>query len=203
MGGAVEEEDENEEEIDEDYEHYIFNNEIRDNNISCKTPLLDQKNDINYQILCGQSIDEMSIETVDKLKALDTAYKKRHIYIYGNPNTGKSNARDYVLNNFRGEVLSLRGGFSTLSDMSVQFILFDEYSPTNLVDLSILNQLTDGTLDHNIKYGAKYRVKDVNTTVIIFSNHSPEKAYEVELGRDETHLQSFYERFNVTNLSEE
>ena len=189
--------------VDETYGHYLFNTETRDKYITGRSTklLLDQRNDISYKILSNITMDDVSPATSDRLKQIDTAYKKRHVYIYSDSNYGKSIARDYVRRKFRGEVVSLANGFSTLTDTSVQFILFDEYSDVNLVEVSVLNQLTDGSLEHNVKYGPKIRVTDVNVTVIIFSNFSPETIYRSQIEKLDNYLMPFYERFNVHHLS--
>lgn len=189
---------------DENYEHYLFMGDTGDKymNATSMDILLDQKNDISYRILSNMGIDDVSKETSDRLRDIDTAYKKRHVYIYSDSNYGKTIAITYIVDKFRGEKLSLTNGFSTLKDTSLQFMLFDEYSEHNLVDMSTLNQLTDGSLEHNVKYGPKIRVTDVNLTVIIFSNFSPEEVYRSQIEKMPNYMMPFYERFTVHQLVE-
>jgi hypothetical protein len=123
---------------------------------------------------------------------IDPTDKKRHFYISGNPNTGKT----YFWKKHVGENYSFgpQNNDWRYFDDNKQFVIFDEWTNKTAIDIGVenLNRLMDGECLLNTK-GSTIKVKNIHT-LIFCSNFKAEFTIPQHL------IDPFLTRVNLINF---
>lgn len=123
----------------------------------------------------------------------DHTVKQKHYWLWSSePNKGKTTFQRTLRSLYRCSDYSCEEKFQQVKKDS-QFLLFDEFAKGNLVTITKLNEMCDGTYQFPVK--GQPAVTLVDPIVIVCSNFSISGCYNNSNGRLEA-------RFNEINLSD-
>lgn len=118
-----------------------------------------------------------------ELKVAEPEVKQRHYWLWSSmPNKGKTSFLRLLKQKYRCSYYSCREKYQEMGQDS-EVVLFDEFGPGNNIQITILNQICDGTYQYPAK-GRQPTILD-SPLVILCSNFDISHAYPNSNGRVE------------------
>lgn len=131
---------------------------------------------------------------------LPPSEKKRHFWLYGPSNVGKSFFVKSLLFKYLAAIISPNSPTHADVSSKTQIVILDEFKTGNQFDFSILNTLCDGNFTYKHLYADQFRTMD--TIIIVMANVSIENTYQKD-SKDIEHIHvQLNNRFIQVNLEE-
>lgn len=131
--------------------------------------------------------------------AFNKNIKRRHYWIWGEPDAGKSYFKDKLVKFYKYNIYQMPPNDDWSFYTKEEIFYIDEFE--GQIQLHTLNKVCDGhNCKMNTKGGSTYLA--VNTLVFIFSNHIPEEVYNKIFKDDRIKFNSLMARFNIFKMSE-